>query len=297
MDAKKAIIEGRTALGIELGSTRIKAVLINIGGDSYAPIAAGWHEWENRLLDGIWTYHLDEVWTGLQESYRRLAADVQSLYGVTLTKTGAIGISAMMHGYLAFDGNDNPLAPCRTWRNTITGEAAAALTGLFKFNIPQRWSIAHLYQAVLNEEPHVGKIAFLTTLAGYVHWKLTGKKVIGVGDGSVMFPVDSGTNEFNRRMTEQFNSLIEKRGFSWKLPDVFPQAISAGEPAGFLTAEGAALLDPAGGLPAGIPLCPPEGDAGTGMVATNSVAERTGNVSAGTSIFAMIVLEKELSSV
>jgi sugar (pentulose or hexulose) kinase len=289
---KQAIYDGKTFLGIEFGSTRIKAVLID---EEYSPLAIGGHEWENRLEDGIWTYHLNDVWSGLQSSFRNLTADLQRRYGATLNKTGSIGVSAMMHGYLAFDKNDNPLVPFRTWRNTITEKAAAELTGLFEFNIPQRWSIAHLYQAVLNREPHVREIAFLTTLAGYVHWKLTGKKVIGLGDASGMFPVDSKTNMYNFRMAEQFNSLMESREFNWKLSDILPAVIGAGEPAGFLTAEGAALLDPAGGLRAGIPLCPPEGDAGTGMVATNSVAGRTGNVSAGTSIFAMIVLEKELS--
>jgi sugar (pentulose or hexulose) kinase len=232
------------------------------------------------------------VWTGLQTSFRNLATDVRNRYGANLNKTGAIGISAMMHGYLSFDRNDKQLVPFRTWRNTIPEKAAAELTGLFQFNIPQRWSIAHLYQAVLNNESHVKDIAFLTTLAGYVHWKLTGKKAIGVGDASGMFPVDSRTNKFNFPMVEQFNSLIKNLEFNWRLPDIFPEVLSAGEPAGSLTTEGAALLDPEGGLQAGIPLCPPEGDAGTGMVATNSVAGRTGNVSAGTSIFAMIVLEE-----
>ncbi|MDR2483943.1 MAG: FGGY-family carbohydrate kinase [Treponema sp.] len=289
-----AISEGKTFLGIELGSTRIKAVLID---DAYTPIAAGGYEWENRLNDGLWTYHLDDVRAGLQASFKNLQADVKSRYGITLNKTGAIGISAMMHGYLAFDKKDNLLVPFRTWRNTTTETAAAELTGLFQFNIPQRWSVAHLYQAVLNQEPHVKDIAFLTTLAGYVHWKLTGKKVIGLGDASGMFPIDSGTNTFNALMMEQFNSLIKSRECKWKGPDIFPEVLNAGEPAGSLTAEGAALLDPSGALQPGIVLCPPEGDAGTGMVGTNSVAPRTGNVSAGTSIFAMIVLEKGLSKV
>jgi sugar (pentulose or hexulose) kinase len=291
MDATQAIITGKTFLGIELGSTRIKAVLID---EQHESIAQGGYDWENRLENGLWTYHLEDVWTGLQTSFRNLAAEVQHRYGVNLNKVGAIGISGMMHGYLVFDKNDRLLVPFRTWRNTITEQAAAKLTERFKFNIPQRWSIAHLYQAILNNEPHVKDIAFLTTLAGYIHWKLTGKKVLGIGEASGMFPIDSRTNNYNQGMLEQFNGLIS---YTWKLLDILPEVLIAGENAGSLTAEGAKLLDPAGGLQAGIPLCPPEGDAGTGMVATNSVAERTGNVSAGTSIFTLIVLEKELSKV
>ncbi|MDR1574837.1 MAG: FGGY-family carbohydrate kinase [Treponema sp.] len=290
MDAKQAIVEGKTFLGIELGSTRIKSVLI---GEDHAPLASGAQEWENRLEDGIWTYHLDEAWAGLRDSYRSLAADVHRRYGTRLSAVGAIGISAMMHGYLVFDKNDKQLAPFRTWRNTTTGEAAAALTGLFQFNIPQRWSIAHLYQAVLNGEPHVGDIAFLTTLSGYVHWKLTGKKVLGVGDASGVFPI--AVNDYSPRMLRQFDDLVSDRGFCWKLADILPAVLNAGENAGALVAEGAALLDPSLCLAPGIPCCPPEGDAGTGMAATNSVAIRTGNVSAGTSVFAMVVLEKDLS--
>jgi len=293
METKQAIIDGKTSLGIELGSTRIKAVLI---GEDYAPIASGSHDWENQLVDGIWTYSLDDVWKGLQASFRSLAADVQNRYGTALAKTGAIGISAMMHGYLPFDKNDKQLAAFRTWRNTITEKAAAELTGKFNFNIPQRWSIAHLYQAILNKETHVKDIAFLTTLAGYVHWKLTGKKVLGIGDASGVFPIDSTINNYSKTMLEQFNALAGP-SLGWKLPDILPEVLMAGENAGSLTEEGAKLLDPSGGLQAGIPFCPPEGDAGTGMVATNSVAERTGNVSAGTSVFAMIVLEKALSRV
>jgi sugar (pentulose or hexulose) kinase len=291
---KQTICDGKTFLGIEFGSTRIKAVLIN---EEYTPIATGGFEWENRFEGGLWTYHLNDVWKGLQTTFGNLAADVRNRYGVTLNKTGAIGVSAMMHGYLAFDKNDTLLVPFRTWRNTITEKAAAELTGLFQFNIPQRWSVAHLYQAILNGEPHVKDIVFLTTLAGYVHWKLTGKKAAGVGDASGMFPVDSRTNTYNSRMVEQFNFILKSSGFNRMLQDILPEVLSAGEPAGTLTAEGAALLDLTGGLREGIPLCPPEGDAGTGMVATNSVAVRTGNISAGTSIFAMIVLEKELSRV
>ncbi|MDR1956833.1 MAG: FGGY-family carbohydrate kinase [Treponema sp.] len=300
MDTKEAIITGNTSLGIELGSTRIKAVLID---DRFLPVASGSYDWENQLEDGVWTYSLEDVWAGLQSSFRQLAETVLSRYGTPLVTVGAIGISAMMHGYLAF-GEEGPqsrrdglLVPFRTWRNTMTEQAAAELTGTFAFNIPQRWSIAHLYQAILNREPHVKDITFLTTLAGYVHWKLSGKKVLGVGDGSGMFPIDSGTNNYNERMLEQFNALVEGAAFGWKLRDILPTILNAGEDAGTLTEAGARLLDPTGRLKPGIPLCPPEGDAGTGMVATNSVAERTGNISAGTSVFAMVVLEKDLSRV
>ncbi|MCL1929171.1 MAG: FGGY-family carbohydrate kinase [Treponema sp.] len=288
---KQAIIDGKTSLGIELGSTRIKAVLID---ENHVPIASGGHDWENQLVDGIWTYSLDDVWKGLQSCFRNLAADVQNNYGTSLEKTGAIGFSAMMHGYIVFDKDEKQLVPFRTWRNTITEKASAELTEKFNFAIPQRWSIAHLYQAILNKESHVKDIAFITTLAGYVHYKLTGKKVLGIGDASGMFPIDSTNNKYHAKMLETFNGL-KGSSFAWKLPDIMPEILNAGEAAGSLTAEGAKLLDPSGTLQSGIPLCPPEGDAGTGMVATNAVAERTGNVSAGTSIFAMIVLEKELS--
>jgi sugar (pentulose or hexulose) kinase len=288
------VIGEKTALGIEFGSTRIKAVLI---GEDHAPLASGGHDWENRLEDGIWTYRLEEVWLGLQNSFRGLADEVRSRYGVTLDRVGAIGVSAMMHGYLAFDGEGRQLVPFRTWRNTITEQAASLLTEKFRFNIPQRWNIAHLYQAMLNGENHIGDIAFLTTLAGYVHWKLTGEKVLGVGDASGVFPIDGESNSYNARMKDQFDALAADRKLGWTLADILPDVLSAGEKAGTLSEEGAKLLDPTGRLKAGIPLCPPEGDAGTGMVATNSVGERTGNVSAGTSVFAMIVLEKELSRV
>jgi sugar (pentulose or hexulose) kinase len=291
-DTQAAIEGGKTVLGIELGSTRIKAVLI---GEDHAPIASGSYEWENRYENGVWTYSLDEVWTGLQESYRNLCADVLAQYGVPLKRIGAMGFSAMMHGYLAFGQGGKLLVPFRTWRNTMTGQAAEKLTGLFQFNIPQRWSIAHLYQAILNREAHVKEITFQTTLAGYVHWMLTGQKVLGVGEASGMFPIDSKTNNYDQGMLGKFNQLLKAEGISWKLEDILPKVLAAGDGAGTLTAEGAKLLDPTGQLPAGIPLCPPEGDAGTGMVATNSVAVRTGNVSAGTSVFAMIVLEKALS--
>jgi sugar (pentulose or hexulose) kinase len=291
-DIQKAIEGGKTVLGVELGSTRIKAILI---GEDHKPIASGSHEWENRYENGTWTYTLEDVWTGLQESYRKLKGEVLEKYNVPLHTLGAIGFSAMMHGYMAFDQYGNLLVPFRTWRNTITGQASEQLTDLFQFNIPQRWSIAHLYQAILNKEPHIRDISHLTTLAGYVHWKLTGQKVLGVGEASGMFPIDSKTNNYDERMLEQFNECLKEENFAWKLQDILPKVLVAGDPAGVLTEEGARLLDPSGELQAGTPLCPPEGDAGTGMVATNSVAERTGNVSAGTSVFAMIVLEQALS--
>ncbi|MBP8292818.1 MAG: ATPase, partial [Caldilineaceae bacterium] len=291
-DISRAIEGGKTALGIEFGSTRIKAVLI---GEDHAPIAAGSHEWENRYENGVWTYSLDAVWAGLQESYRNLCNAVLAQTNTPLQTTGAIGFSAMMHGYVALDKDGNLLVPFRTWRNTITGQAAEQLTDLFQFNIPQRWSIAHLYQAILNKEPHVREISHLTTLAGYVHWQLTGQKVLGVGEASGMFPIDSTINDYDAHKIEQFDALLAAENIPWRLRDILPKVLVAGDAAGVLSAAGAKLLDPTGELRAGIPLCPPEGDAGTGMVATNSVAERTGNVSAGTSVFAMIVLEKALS--
>jgi sugar (pentulose or hexulose) kinase len=289
-----AIESGKTALGIEFGSTRIKAVLI---GEDHLPIASGSYDWENQYENGVWTYSLEDVWTGLQESYRKLRDEVFEKYNTPLQTIGAIGFSAMMHGYMAFDKDGNLLVPFRTWRNTITGQASEKLTDLFQFNIPQRWSIAHLYQAILNKEPHLKDINHLTTLAGYVHWKLTGQKVLGVGEASGMFPIDSKPNDYDERMLEQFNERLKAENIPWKLQDILPKVLLAGAAAGVLIEEGARLLDPTGQLQAGIPLCPPEGDAGTGMVATNSVAERTGNVSAGTSVFAMIVLEKALSKV
>lgn len=290
-EIKNAIENGRTALGIEFGSTRIKAVLV---GEDNAPIASGAHDWENRYVDGIWTYTLEDIWGGLQDAYAKMAADVEAQYGLPLTTIGAIGFSAMMHGYMPFDKDDRLLVPFRTWRNTITAEASEKLTKLFDFHIPQRWSIAHLYQAILKKEPHVKDITFMTTLEGYIHWQLTGEKVLGVGEASGMFPVDSETKDYNARMIAQFDELVADEGFAWKLKDILPKSLVAGEAAGTLTEEGAKKLDVSGHLQAGIPLCPPEGDAGTGMVATNSVAKRTGNVSAGTSVFAMIVLEREL---
>lgn len=293
-DVKNAIMTGQTALGIEFGSTRIKAVLVD---EKNVPIASGSHEWENRLVDNIWTYTLDDIWNGLQDCYRDLVKDVKEKYDAELTTIGAMGFSAMMHGYLAFDKNDELLVPFRTWRNTITEPASEALTELFQYHIPQRWSIAHLYQAILNGEEHVKNVDFFTTLAGYVHWRLTGKKVLGVGDASGMFPIDMNTGDYNERMIGQFDELVADKGFDWKLKEILPGVLTAGENAGVLTEEGAKLLDPAGTLKAGIPVCPPEGDAGTGMAATNSVAQRTGNVSAGTSVFSMVVLEKDLSKV
>lgn len=294
MDVKNLLEEGKGILGIEFGSTRIKAVLIDEKG---TPLASGSHEWENRLTDGIWTYTLDDIWSGLADCYADLASDVKKKYDVVLKKFASIGFSAMMHGYLAFDKEGELLVPFRTWRNTITEEAAAKLTEVFQYNIPQRWSIAHLYQAILKKEEHVGKIDFLTTLAGYVHWKLTGEKVLGVGDASGMFPIDCKSGNYDQNMIRKFDELTEPCGYGWKLSDILPKVLSAGENAGTLTPEGAKLLDVSGNLEAGILLCPPEGDAGTGMVATNSVGVRTGNVSAGTSVFAMVVLEKELSKV
>lgn len=290
-EVKSAIENGKTALGIEFGSTRIKAVL---AGEDNAPIASGAHDWENRYVDGIWTYTLEDIWGGLQDAYAKMAADVKARYGLTLTTVGAIGFSAMMHGYMPFDKAGNLLVPFRTWRNTITAEASEKLTKLFDFHIPQRWSIAHLYQAILKKEAHVKDIDFMTTLEGYIHWQLTGEKVLGVGEASGMFPVDSETKDYNAKMAAQFDELVAGEGFAWKLKDILPKSLVAGENAGVLTEEGAKKLDVSGNLQAGIPLCPPEGDAGTGMVATNSVAKRTGNVSAGTSVFAMIVLEREL---
>ncbi|MCR5716278.1 MAG: FGGY-family carbohydrate kinase [Lachnospiraceae bacterium] len=292
---QQEIQEGRTALGIEFGSTRIKGVLINERNEA---IAVGNYDWENTLLDGrIWSYSLDDVKKGLQGCYASLAADVKEKYGVSLEKIGYLGISGMMHGYIVLDENDQLLVPFRTWRNTITGEASEKLTKEFHFHIPQRWSIAHLYQAILNNEEHVGKIRTLTTLAGYVHWQLTGKKVMGNGEASGMFPIDLATKKFDAKMIAQFNALVADRGFAWKLEEILPEVLNAGEDAGCLTEEGAKLLDPTGTLKAGSKMCPPEGDAGTGMVATNSVAVRTGNVSAGTSVFAMVVLEKGLQGV
>lgn len=291
---KEVIDSGGAVMGLEFGSTRIKAVLID---ETHTPIASGDHEWENRLDNGIWTYTLDDIWTGLRDSYKKLAADVEAKYGTKLKKIGAIGFSAMMHGYMAFNKEGELLVPFRTWRNTTTGPAAEELTRLFNYNIPQRWSISHLYQAVLNGEEHVKDVAFITTLAGYIHWQLTGRKVIGVGDASGMFPIDTNTKDFDADMIQKFEEKIAEKNYPWSLKEILPKVLSAGDEAGSLTEEGARLLDESGTLEAGVPICPPEGDAGTGMAATNSVKQRTGNVSAGTSVFAMIVLEKELKKV
>lgn len=292
--ARAAIAEGRTSLGIELGSTRIKACLVAADGTA---LASGGHSWENRLVDGLWTYPLDEVRDGVRAAYQELASRVESEYGARPVTFGAIGVSAMMHGYLAFDAAGKLLVPFRTWRNTNTGEAAAELSDAFGFNVPLRWSVAHLYQAMCDAEPHVPQVRSLTTLAGYVHGLLTGRQVLGVGDASGMFPIDSATGDYDRTMLRTFDELAASRGADGiRIADLLPEVRSAGDDAGELTPEGAALLDPSGTLRPGVPLCPPEGDAGTGMVATGAVAPRTGNVSAGTSIFAMVVLEDALSS-
>ena len=282
----------KTFLGIELGSTRIKGVLID---DKGKPLASGGFDWENRFENGVWTYRLDDVWRGLQESFAQLVADYREKQGEPLPEISGIGISAMMHGYFVLDKNDDQLAEFRTWRNTITEESAALLTETFGFNIPQRWSIAHLHRAVIKREPHVNEIAHLTTLAGYVHYKLTGKKVVGVGEGSGIFPIDSTINDYHADMINKFDELVAGYDLPWKILDLLPEVLNAGENAGCLTDDGAKLLDPTGALEAGIPFCPPEGDAGTGMVATNAVTPHTGNISAGTSVFAMLVLEKALS--
>lgn len=291
---KAAIRDGRTALGIEFGSTRIKAVLID---ESHAPVAMGTHDWENRLENNIWTYSLEDIRNGLQGCYRSLAADVREKYGEELKTFGSLGFSGMMHGYMAFDREGELLVPFRTWRNTMTEEACKELTPLFQFNIPQRWSIAHLYQAILSGEEHVKEISFFTTLAGYIHWMLSGEKVLGIGEASGMFPIDSEIRDYDRKMLSQFDELTAQKGYPWKLRDILPKVLCAGESAGTLTVEGAKLLDPTGTLQPGVPMCPPEGDAGTGMVATDSVRVRTGNISAGTSIFSMVVTEKALEKV
>lgn len=289
---REAIATGKTALGIEFGSTRIKAVLTD---EKNEVLAIGTHDWENQLVDNIWTYSLDAIWAGLQDCYQNLAKQVKQEYDTELETIGAIGFSAMMHGYMAFDEKGSLLVPFRTWRNTITQQASEELTKLFAYHIPQRWSIAHLYQAILKKEEHVKDVRFFTTLAGYIHWQLSGKKVLGVGEASGMFPIDIKTKKFNEKMIAQFDELIADKGYAWKLEEIMPEVLVAGENAGVLTETGAKLLDVTGRLKAGIPMCPPEGDAGTGMVATNSVKERTGNISAGTSVFAMAVLEKDLS--
>ena len=291
-DIKSAIAAGRTAIGIELGSTRIKTVLV---GEDRFPIASGAHDWENSLVDGYWTYSLERVWAGIQDSYRKMADEVLAKYGVAVRTTGGLGVSAMMHGYMVFDVAGEQLVPFRTWRNNCTEKASEALTALFDYPIPQRWCIAHLYQAMLNGEAHVSRVATLTTLAGYIHRELTGRNVLGIGEASGVFPVDPATGTWNSAMLAQFNELTAPHKLPWTLADLLPEALPAGAVAGTLTVGGAKRIDPSGTLQAGFPLCPPEGDAGTGMVATNSIAPRTGNVSAGTSVFAMLVLENPLS--
>ncbi len=291
-NAKQTIESGRAILGIEFGSTRIKAVLIDSDNN---PIAQGSHEWENQLVDGLWTYSTEAIWYGLQDCYADLRANVRKLYDTEIEILAGIGVSAMMHGYMAFNDKDEILVPFRTWRNTNTAQAAAELSELFVYNIPLRWSISHLYQAILYNEEHVKDICFQTTLAGYIHWQLTGQKVLGIGDASGMLPIDPETKDYSAEMVDKFNKLIAPKGYGWTLLDIFPKVLQAGENAGFLTEEGAKRLDISGHLKPGIPMCPPEGDAGTGMVATNAVRQRTGNVSAGTSSFSMIVLEKDLS--
>lgn len=291
---KSTVVNGKAVLGIELGSTRIKAVLVN---EKNQPIASGSHEWENQLVSNIWTYSEEAIWAGIQDSYQDMVRDVKEKYGVPVKKLAAIGFSAMMHGYMPFNAEGELLVPFRTWRNTMTEKASEELTELFQYHIPQRWSIAHLYQAMLNQEPHVKDITFMTTLEGYVHWKLTGEKVLGVGEGSGMFPIDMEIKGYDKKCLAAFDELAAPYGFPWKLEEILPKVLLAGEEAGRLTEKGAKLLDTTGELEAGIPFCPPEGDAGTGMVATNSIAKRTGNVSAGTSVFSMVVLEKPLSKV
>lgn len=292
MDAKATIEHGKAILGIEFGSTRIKAVLVD---EDNRPIAQGVHDWENQLVGGLWTYSTEAIWYGLQDCYAHLRENVRAEYDVEIESLAAVGISAMMHGYMPFDDRAEILVPFRTWRNTNTGRAAEELSRLFVFNIPLRWSISHLYQAILDKEPHVKDIKYLTTLAGYIHWQLTGEKVLGIGDASGMLPIDSETMDFSAEMVKKFDALVAPEAFPWKLEDILPKVLVAGADAGYLTEEGARRLDVSGHLKAGIPFCPPEGDAGTGMVATNAVLKRTGNVSAGTSSFSMIVLEKELS--
>ncbi len=292
MTVQEKISQGKICLGIELGSTRIKATLID---DTFSPVASGSHGWENRLENGYWTYSLDDIHSGIKSCYADLKKEVSEKHGVKLEKIGAIGISAMMHGYMAFDKEDKLLVPFRTWRNTTTEKAAAELTGLFDFNIPQRWSIAHLYQAILNDEPHLSEIDHINTLAGYIHFLLTGKRVVGVGEASGMFPIKDGG--FNEEMLDKFNKAAADHGFNKDIRKILPEVMSAGEDGGTLTEEGALFLDPTGDLKAGVPLCPPEGDAGTGMAATNAVLPKTGNISAGTSVFSMLVLEKDLEGV
>lgn len=291
---KAKIVAGQVALGIELGSTRIKAVLVT---DDFQTVASGDFTWENELVNNIWTYPVDKIWAGIQTSYTAMANDVADHYHVALKKIGSIGISAMMHGYMPFDKEGNLLVPFRTWRNNITEQAADELTKLFNFNVPQRWSIAHLYQAILNQEDHVKDVDFITTLAGYVHWKLSGEKILGIGDASGVFPIDDATKGYDTKMIDLFNQQKSVRQYNWSLIDVLPAIKLAGEQAGTLSAEGAKLLDKSGQLEAGSVMAAPEGDAGTGMVSTNAVRTRTGNISAGTSAFSMVVLDQPMANV
>lgn len=293
-ETMQAIKAGNIALGVEFGSTTVKAVLTT---EDFKTIASGSYEWDNNFQDGLWTYAVADIWLGLQTAYANLQKQIHDNYSVAITSIKTMGFSAMMHGYLAFDKNNQLLVPFRTWRNAITGESASELTKLFNFNIPQRWSVAHLYQAILNQETHVKNIDFLTTLAGYVHWQLTDEKVIGIGDASGMFPIDEKTGTYNQLMLDQFSSLKSVQQYNWQIDNILPKPLKAGGNAGHLTEKGAKLLDPTGHLTAGAIIAPPEGDAGTGMVATNSVKKRTGNISVGTSIFSMIVLEKNLAHV
>src|SRR5690625_459660 len=294
MDTKKAITKGATSLGIEFGSTRIKAVLID---NQFDVIATGSFEWENQLENGFWTYSRDDMMTGLQTAYSEMAQEVEEKYGVAIQTIGSIGFSAMMHGYMAFNKEGELLVPFRTWRNATTSVAAKYMKAILHFNIQKRWSIAHLYQAILNEEEHLPQIDYITTLAGFIHWLLTGKRAIGIGDASGIFPIDESTKDYNQTMIKQFEERIAEKNYPWELVDILPEVFNGGEQAGELTEAGAKILDQTGKLQPGILICPPEGDAGTGMVATNSVRKRTGNVSVGTSVFAMIVLEQELSKV
>ncbi|OOF59084.1 xylulokinase [Rodentibacter myodis] len=291
---KDLIRNGNIAIGIEFGSTRIKAVLIDPLGNI---LASGGFNWENQLLDGIWTYSQESIWLGLQKAYQALKQAVKEKYNLPITSAQALGISGMMHGYIPFDRQKNQLVPFRTWRNNFTLKSSQKLTALFQHNIPQRWSIAHLYHAILNQEPHVAQIDYLTPLSGYVHWMLSGEKVLGIGEASGMFPINPQTKSYDQLMLDKFDQLIEEKNYPWKITEILPKVLPAGQIAGYLTESGARLLDPSGQLQAGIKMCPPEGDAGTGMVATNSIKETTGNISAGTSAFAMVVLKKALSNV
>ena len=283
---KGFISAGKAVMGIEFGSTRIKAVLVD---DDFKVIAQGAHDWENKLVDGVWSYSLEDIESGVRDAYAKCAADVEAKYGVKLERLAALGISGMMHGYLPFDDGGNLLVPFRTWRNVMTAEAAAELSKLFSFNVPQRWSIAHYYQAILKKEPHVDAVRWLTTLAGYVHYRLAGENVMGVGEASGMFPIDPAIGDYNERMLAAFDAKV-----GGSLKEKLPRVLKAGEKAGVLTERGAKWLDPTGTLKPGAVMAPPEGDAGTGMVATNAVAQKTGNVSAGTSIFAMVVLDSPM---